>query len=43
VKKLVSKFAFKWVNLWRYSVGAVGLHALKGQNIMRRMGVTVFG
>ena len=24
-------------------VGAVGLHALKGQNIMRRMGVTVFG
>jgi len=24
-------------------VGAVGLHALKGQNIMRRMGVTAFG
>ena len=24
-------------------VGAVGFHALKGQNIMRRMGVTVFG
>ena len=24
-------------------VGAVGVHALKGQNIMRRMGVTVFG
>lgn len=24
-------------------VGAVGVHALKGQNILRRMGVTVFG
>ena len=24
-------------------VGAVGVHALKGQNIMRRMGVTAFG
>ena len=24
-------------------VGAVGMHALKGQNIMRRMGVTAFG
>ena len=24
-------------------VGAVGMHAIKGQNIMRRMGVTAFG
>jgi hypothetical protein len=24
-------------------IGAVGMHALKGQNIMRRMGVTAFG
>lgn len=24
-------------------IGAVGIHALKGQNIMRRMGVTAFG